>query len=266
MDDASPFSKRNVASPLRQRLLRLKRELQPRLGAAELITKLMLIPDAASSSLTGALPLREFDLESTPDGRKIWEAFPDLMVDPVQAQAALAFLLVRYGVSSVVSLGPSATPVFLENRQILGTPIGFDYSHVSHGQAQNIMWSRTAMLIDGLIGLLKSEPYGDGTLWDRSVIYVATDFGRSRDRPAEAATFSSAHELNNANLFISPLIRGNRIYGGVDKKTLKFYGFDRKTGEPAPGTVMREGDLYSLVAHAVDITFPGRTDMTAALR
>ncbi|MFM2419190.1 MAG: hypothetical protein RL385_3913 [Pseudomonadota bacterium] len=266
LEATSAFAARYAESPLRRRFVELQGKLSSGLMDANLISKLMVVPDADGSSLSGALPLTPFDLESSPDGRKVWSAFPEVMTDSLHAQGALAFLLARYGVSSVVSLGPSSRPVFLDDGRILGTPISFDYSHVDHQSCQNIMWSRMGMLLDGLITLLKGEPLGEGTMWDRSLIYVATDFGRGRDRPSGASQWGSVHELNNANLFISPMLKGNRMFGGIDLETLRFHGFDRKTGEADPGVMLREADLYSLVAHAFDVEFEGRTDMRALLR
>jgi hypothetical protein len=266
LDEASPFAAANAQSALRKRVLELRDHLSANLMAADLITKLMVIPDAKNKSVAGGLPLSERDLASSPDGQKIWTAFPNVMTDTLHAQGALAFLLAKHGVSSVVTLGPSANPVFLPDGTVLGTPISFDYSHVNHTTAQNVMWSRLGAQLDGLITLLKNEPLGTGSMWDRSLIYVATEFGRGKHKEVGSGSFASAHELNNANLFISPMLKGNRLFGGLDPETMMFYGFDRRTGEPAKGTMLREGDLYSLVAHVFDVQFAARTDMTAVLR
>jgi hypothetical protein len=266
LDQISPFAAAHAQSGLRKRFLELRDQLSLDMMSADLITKLMVIPDASSQGVAGGLRLSERDLESSPDGQKIWSAFPNVMTDALHAQGALAFLLARTGVSSVITLGPSSTPAFLPDGTILGTPISFDYSHVDHLAGQNVMWSRVGAQLDGLITLLKNEPLGTGSMWDRSLIYVATDFGRGKQKAAGARTWSSPHELNNANLFISPMLKGNRLFGGIDPTTMMFYGFDRRTGEPAPGTMMREGDLYSLVAHVFDVGFGERTDMTAVLR
>jgi hypothetical protein len=260
LDQASPFASAHAASALRRRYVELRDTLSTNLMNANLISKLMVIPDA-STGLPGGLRLHERDLESSPDGQKIWSAFPNVMTDAMHAQGALAFLAAKMGVSSVVTLSPGAT-VYLPDGMVLGTPIGFDYSHVDHVIGQNVMWSRLGALVDGLITLLKSEPLGSGSMWDRSFIYVATEFGRSKRK--EGGT--SGHELNNANLFISPMVKGNRMFGGIDPTNMMFYGFDRRTGEPAKGTMMREADLYSLVAHAFDVQFEGRTDMSAVFR
>jgi hypothetical protein len=265
LDQASAFAAANAQSPLRKRFLDLRDRLSGDLMAADLISKLMIIPDA-QSGVAGGLKLSERDLTASPAGQKVWTAFPNLMTDSVQAQGALAFLIALMGVSNVITLGPSANPVFLPDGTVLGAPISFDYSHVDHVIGQNVMWSRVGMLLDGLITLLKNEPLGSGSMWDRSFIYVATEFGRGKRKDVGASSWASAHELNNANLFISPMVKGNRVFGGVDLATMMYHGFDRGSGEPAPGTMMREGDLYSLVAQAFDVQFDGRTDMSAVLR
>jgi len=260
LEDATPQAERWANSRLRQRILALRRELQPAIEEADLITKLMLLQAG------GGVDLSSRGLASSPELPALLEQFPELATDRLQAQAALAFLLVRYGLSSVVTFGPSFMPDF-SSTGIDGTPIAFDFSHNDHVTTQNVMWRRTLKVVDGLITLLQRQPHGDGTLWDRSLIYVATDFGRTKTRPpGSGAYFGSGHDLNNGNLFISPLLRGNRVFGGVDPQTCLTYGFDLATGAPNRGAVMREGHLYSLVCHALGIDFPGRYDMSALLR
>ncbi|MBL8742404.1 MAG: hypothetical protein JNK04_14950, partial [Myxococcales bacterium] len=186
-------------------------------------------------------------------------------------QAAVGFLLARYGFSASVTLGPSFVPSFLDSGKIVDTPLIFDYSHSDHVTAQNVMWRRMMAVVDGLITLLKEEDYlGDtdlGPMWDRSLVYVATDFGRTKTRPSGSSlTFGSGHDLSNGNVLLSPLLRGNRVFGGVDPATLATYGFEPKTGDADRDRVMREGDIYSLVAHALDVPFDGRVDMPALVR
>ncbi|MCA9606282.1 MAG: hypothetical protein KC619_11835 [Myxococcales bacterium] len=264
LDDASAFGARHASSPLRQRYLELRRDVLPRLEREDLIHRLLMIRSSED------LPLERYDLGLSPEQTaqldRLEEVFPDLAVDGLQAQAALGFLLARHGFSSAVALGPGFAPNFLPGGEIPDTPIAFDFSHTDHVVSQNVMWSRIAMVLDGLVTLLKETPHGDGSMWDRSLVYVATDFGRTKERPSGSLSFSSGHHLNNGNLFLSPMLKGNRVFGGVDPRTCLTYGFDPATGEPAPGTVMREGHLYSLVAQAMDIDFPGRHDMSGCLR
>ncbi|MEM9187817.1 MAG: hypothetical protein AAGF12_01475 [Myxococcota bacterium] len=262
LEHASPFAAAHGSSPLRTRMLGLQQEVT-RLEDAGLIRRLLLIGDAEG------IPTAELGLaQSSEDAaqlQRIREVFPGIGEDSLQAQAALGFLLARHGVACAISLGPSFAPNFLDDGSIPDTPIAFDYSHTAHIPAQNIMWSRLAMVIDGLVTLLSETPHGEGSMWDRSLIYVATDFGRSKDRPTDSQTFGSGHHLNNGNLFLSPMLKGNRVYGGVDPETGLTFGVD-ENGTPAPGSVLREGHLYSLVAQAMDIDFAGRIDMSALLQ
>lgn len=55
------------------------------------------------------------------------------------------------------------------------------------------------------------------------------------------------------------------MFGGVDPSTLLTHGFNLQTGESDPGAVLREPEVYSLVAQALDIDFPGRRDLSAVL-
>lgn len=197
------------------------------------------------------------------------DAFPLLYQDTWEARAALGFALAYFGVSCSVTVGLDFDPVAVDN-SLISTPLAFDYSHNDHRVSQNLMWGRTCRLVDGLITLLKTFDYlGDpslGKMWDRSLIYVATDFGREKARPSGASSWGTGHHLNNGSLLISPLLRGNAVYGGVDRKTLLTYGFDRATGKPDPGVLMREGDVYSAIATALGIEFEGRRDMSALVR
>jgi hypothetical protein len=225
----------------------------------DLISKLMML-----SSAPGGAALSEWDLEASPSGAAVNDKFPLLATDPLDAQGALAFLLARYGISCAVCLGPSASPVFESADNMLQPPIAFDWSHNDHVGAQNSMWSRVLKTVDGLIDLLKATDYMDdpslGKMWDRSLIYIATEFGR------EKTGNGTAHDLNNGSVIISPLIRGNRVYGGVDPATGRTYGCDPTTGEPTPGAVSSERHLFSALAHALDVDFDGRIDWPSLVR
>jgi hypothetical protein len=261
IDDASNFGVTFRDAPMRQ-VYRDQRRLTSSLEDADLITKLMMVRD-----IPGALPLNDYNLSSSEDEPLVRAQFPGLFDDPLQAQAALAFLLVKSGVSCAVSMSPSFNPLLGNNPN---TPLAFDFSHTNHTFSQYAMWSRILRVTDGLIRLLKATNVNDdpaqGTLWSRSVVYIATDFGRDKTRPANSFEFGTGHNLNNGNIVVSPLVRGNRIYGGVDPETALTYGFDRTTGDPVPGSNMHEGDVYSAVAHALDINFDGRLNMPAIVR
>jgi hypothetical protein len=231
----------------------------PGMEASDLITKLMMLPPDATER-----PLIEQGLETSADGQLVLSTYPNLMKDPFDAQAALAFLLVKNGVSCAVTLSPSSSPVFAEGgARAYTAPLGFDWSHTDHRGAQNAMWGRVMHVVDGLVDLLKGaeRPGGGGSLWDQSLIYIATEFGRDK-----IAVGGSGHHLNNGNVLVSPLLNGNRVYGGVDPQTALTHGFDPSTGDPTPNAVMREGDVYSAVCHALDIDFAGRHDMPCMIR
>ena len=151
------------------------------------------------------------------------------------------------------------------------TPLAFDFSHSNHVLTQYAMWSRILKVTDGLITLLKNQQWDDddesqGTMWDRSLVYIASDFGRDKLRPPNSFEFGTGHHLNNGNVIISPLLNGGRVYGDVDAATGLTFGFDRRTGLAAPGTLMHEQDVYSVIAQALDIDFDGRIDIPAMVR
>ena len=80
--------------------------------------------------------------------------------------------------------------------------------------------------VDSLITLLKAkefDPVTHETFWDRSMVYIATDFGRTRVRPSGSASFGTGHDLNNGVLMISPMVKGNTILGGVDQMSTQTY-------------------------------------------
>jgi hypothetical protein len=230
--------------------------------AEDLITKLMLFPDSEE------MPLAAHGLKGSAIGQKVREAFPNYEFDPLEAQAALAFMLLRYGVSVTVTIGPEGSAVFkkgvklgeggLGEGDIVNPPISFDFSHQANREVQALMWNRQLSIADRLVSLLKSEEFAGGqSFWDRSMIYFATEFGRTRRRPANTMTFGSGHDLNNGSLIVSPMANGGRVLGGVDPATMLTYGFDPETGRPEPGRNMTEPEMYAGIAHALGIDTPG---------
>jgi hypothetical protein len=103
-------------------------------------------------------------------------------------------------------------------------------------------------------------------MWDRSLVYIATEFGRDKQRPAGAASWGTAHHLNNGSVLISPLLKGNAVYGGVDPKTGLTYGFDPVTGAPDKKSIFTESDVYSVIAKALDLDVPAARDFPAIVR
>lgn len=271
LDPLSRFNRAFGSSPRIQQWQALRGDRQAALEAADLITKLMIVPDSAQA------PLGAHGLESSPAGQLVRERLPNYAKDPLEAQAALAFLLLKYRVSVSVTLGPSFDAVIADGASggslpegaITNPPIAFDFSHQGHRSTQAFMWDRILRVADALIDLLKSEELGDGvSMWDRTLLYVAPDFGRGKTRPAGAEEFGSAHDLNNGVMLLSPLVRGNTLLGGVDANTGLTYGFDPATGAPDPGRTMTEAEIYAGIVQAlgVDTSGSGLPDMPAMRR
>lgn len=230
------------------------RERQPRLEEQDLFTKLSILGDEE--------PLAEFGLASTPDAALVRARFPELAFNPLESQAALAFLLIKYGISTSVTISPGPE-VFVRptgTAELLNLPAAFDNSHLQHRDCQAFMWSRMLGVIDGLIDLLRAEVYDEATgesLWDRTLIYMATDFGRSRRRDNGSETFGTGHDLNNGVLLVSPLVNGNTVLGGVDPSSTMTYGFDPTTGDPDPSREFSEAELYAGILQALDVSTEG---------
>lgn len=229
-----------------------------------------------ASGLSRAVGLVDLPgLPTAPELDRIRELLPDVSGDPFEAQAALAFLLVKNGGSCAVGLSPSdalaaepgASPT--EQGAITNPALAFDSSHNLHRVGQHVMWSRLLRVTDALITLLKEaeDPRHSGSsLWSRSLIYVATEFGRTRTRPTGVTRFGTGHFQNNGVVLASPLLHGGRSYGGLDPMTSLTYGFDRSTGAPAPGTKMAESDVYSVICQALDVDFPDRPSIPSMVR
>jgi hypothetical protein len=262
LDRETVFAKTFGRSPLIARYLEQRRFGIQELEKADLIEKLLLMDPANVKASVGLSPGALT--------AELFKRFPGLLEHDVQAQLGLGFLLAYHGVSASITFGFRSDPVITKEGGVITAPIAFDYSHSGHRAAQSVMWGNLAALLDTFISLLKQYDYmGDpslGKLWDRSLIYVATDFGRTKTRQSGASAWGSGHDLNNGSLLISPLIKGNRVYGGVDPKTCLTYGFDRSSGNPDRGVEFEEAALYGAIAHALDINYPGREDCPVLLR
>ena len=264
LDPGSPFHRTFQRSERLQRWLR-QRGMQPDIEARDLITKLNVFSDGAQA------PLLEYGLAPSPDTDRVREQIPGLLADPLDAQAALAFLLLKYRVSVTVTISPGFELVVPPEGNMPNLPLAFDFSHISHRATQAVMWQRTLDVADRLIELLASEELDPATgesFWDRTIIYIPTDFGRSRSRQDGADQFSSGHHLNNGNLIISPLANGNMVLGGVDPDTGLTYGFDPRTGAPDPGRHMTEAEVYAGILQALGVSTTGSNlpDMPAMRR
>jgi hypothetical protein len=254
LDPEAIFTRTFSKSPRLQRWF-AQRTQSVALEQANLLEKLNIVNDQ--------FPTEAFGIATSPDAAKLQQAFPRHGSDPFEAQAALAFLLFKHGVSCAASISPSFNGLTIGS-DIVNPPIAFDFSHNDHRATQAYMWSRILGVVDKLIALMKAEPYGGSSMWDHTLIYVATDFGRTRTRPPNATVFSSGHDLNNGVLMISPMVKGNTVLGGVDPATTLCYGFNAATGAPLPGDhETNEAKIYSGVLHAMGADTTGLPDASA---
>jgi hypothetical protein len=233
----------------------LQRGMQADLEAQDLITKLNMFTDSPQ------YPLGEYGLQASPDAAMLQSVFPLMDEDPLEAQAALAYLLIKNRVSVTVTISPTFNLILTESGELPNPPLAFDYSHNGHQNTQAVMWKRVLSVADRLIDLLSSVEYDSDTgesFWDRSLIYVATDFGRSRGRQAPDADFGSGHHLNNGVVVLSPMVKGDTVLGNVDKQTALTYGWDRTSG--ADLTVNDhnpEADVFAGILRALGVDTAG---------
>jgi hypothetical protein len=262
LDGRTEFGRTFGASPALQRWLQRRAEA-PGLEDAGLMEKLLYLPDTPQS------PLAALGLTTGPDAERVRAAFPLYLSDPLEAQAALAYLLIVNRVSVSVTLGPGLSPNVGGQQIVDSPPLAFDFSHSAHRGTQALMWSRLLSVADRLIGLLQEAEYADGqSFWDRSLVYFASDFGRSRRRPEGASEFGSGHHLNNGSLIVSPMANGGQVLGGVDPDTTLTYGFDPATGRPEPGREMAEAEIFAGILQALGVSTAGTglRDMRAMRR
>lgn len=272
LDPGSRFAKVFGASERLRHWTRIRGDQRRLIESLGLIDKLLVSADGPDN------PLSAFGLSASPDGERVRAVFPHYDKDPLEAQAALAFLLIKHRVSCTVTLGPPGSFVFvggddgsqvLPDDSVTNPPIAFDFSHQAHRSVQTLMWHRMYRVMDGLIRLLREEEFGGGqSLWDRSMIYMATDFGREKKRPAGAEEWGTSHDLDNGVLVVSPLANGGRILGEVDGNTGRTYGFDPQTGDAVRGSHMDERQIFAGILHAmgVDTSGSGLPDMRAMRR
>lgn len=228
LDNASPFVARHARSRLLEGFRRNRRDTVPLMEELELITRLSMVSQGVVPQLgTYGIAAENAQVDQLAQvGR-----FTDLITDPFMAQAALAFLLVKSGASCAVAIGAPQSPIAGPGYPGFGftlrhTPIAYDFSHTDHEPTQAAMWDRTLFMTDGLIRLLKATPMGSGTMWDKSVVYIATEFGRTTTKPSGNGQYGTGHELNNGVALVSPLLRGGRVYGEADPDTGMTTGVD----------------------------------------
>jgi hypothetical protein len=254
LDPESVFGITFQNSPRLQRWYAQRGDSLQKLEAMDLITKLNILPDMPPQT-----PLTEYGLSASPDAAQLRQVFPNFFTDTFEGQAAAAFLLLKYRVSVAVTIGPSFNVVVTNT--IANPPLAFDFSHQDLRGSQAFMWNRLTTVIDRLITLLQAEPYDttSGTsLWDHTLIYVATDFGRSKQRPANATSFGAGHDLDNGFLMLSPMLKGNTVLGGVNPNDLTSYKFDTETGAQVPTNgLSNERDVFAGVVHTLGVDTSG---------
>lgn len=257
LDAASPFVARHSRSHMLDAFRRNRTQTVPLMEELDLITKLLMVGNESG------VPLDTYGLipESATLEKLSTAGFSNLVADPFMAQAALAYLLAKSGASCAVAISAPNAPMAGPGYPGFGftlkhTPIAFDFSHTDHEATQLAMWDRTLLMADGLITLLKATPVeGGGTMWDRSLVYIPTEFGRTITRPAGEDEFGTGHELNNGVVVASPLIQGNRVYGTVDPATGLTSGVD-DDGEAStdPVHVRQEHHVAATIGRALGHT------------
>jgi hypothetical protein len=263
LDPESAFYKTFRKSKKIQKWMAQRGATKDQIQTLDLITKLTIIPDRPPE-----FPLAEYGLAQTPDGQRILDAFPGVEIDPLHAQAALGYLLIKYGVSTSVTLSPSFNPVIIDLPQggilLLLPPLAYDNSHSAHRQTQAFMWFRVLDLIDKMSDLLKEDQFLDTgeSLYDRSLFYVATDFGRTKGRQNGSANFGSGHDLNNGALIVCPKAKSG-VFGGVDKATCTTHGFNLTNGTVDEGRTTFEHELYAGILQLLGVETPGLPDVKA---
>lgn len=277
LEQVSPFAQTFATARRRRDLLWSRANTEPRLEEADLIRELFFVED-----LGEILPLTEYGLGSSAEAGRVVDALPRAFPqdtsgnpeDRLQAQAALAYLLLRTGASTAVTLTEPGTDGFL----------AFDQSHQSHRNAQETHWDRVLNVADRLIGLLKtaewSGPNGpDGSsYWDRTMIVFATEFGRDKWDPG--GTFGTGHHLNNGLLAVSPLLQGNQSLGEADPNNGFTTGWDPVTGASTPYEGLEPGEdplftdpnlppseepIYGTLAHALGVSYEGQETLPVVL-
>jgi hypothetical protein len=244
LERESTFARTFPTSRVRQDLLARRRDHDPLMEEQNLIEELLFVPDMGKLfplSQYGITPSDEVDLieDYLDDAQPVTTSA--VAEDRFEAQAALAYLLIRNEVATAITLTDPGTDGFL----------AFDNSHTDHLTAQADHWDRALKVASKLIQLLKSAEYIDpagkatGTsYWDRTMIVFATEFGR--DKWNTGSGFGTGHNMNNGILAVSPLLDGGKALGEADPDNGHICGYDLETGEPERfrGITPGEDPLY----------------------
>jgi len=278
LETLSPFAQTFPGARTRRDLLQARRTIEPTLETSDLIQKLLFVPD-----LGDAFPLNAWGITPSDEAGRILDRLPGAFPanangtpdDRLEAQAALAYLLLRTGSSVAVTMTQPGTDGFL----------AFDQSHQNHRTAQRVHWNRVLRVADDLIDLLATAEYvgPDGptgtSIWDRTMIVFATEFGRDKWDVGDG--FGTGHHLNNGLLVTSPLLRGNQTLGQPDPNNGFLCGWDRETGAPTPFDGLEPGEdplfddvrqppseeaVYGTLLQALDVNFEGQQTLPAVLK
>lgn len=250
----SDYLRSNLDDPMWTRW-REHRDRVQLLEASAAVQKLNLNPS------TDERPFDDYGLPTSPDLPRLREAFPRLADDPFEAQAALAFLLLKHRFSVAVTISVAPQQLRL-NGELVNAGSAFDAAHGIHRPNQALMWTRLLNVADRLIELLKSELYdGSGqTLWDRTVMFLPTEFGRGQYRQNYDELFGTAHDLEGAQVVVSPLANGGTVLGEVNRSTGRLIGFDPErlthVADPAR-TGISEAETYAGILHMLGVPTPG---------
>ena len=250
-EELDPESKFWQTFQLSEKLNRWKKQREedlPTIETAEVLQKL--------NFGLGHPSLPEFDQN---DLAALETVFGNLSIDPLEDQAAMAYLLLKHGLSVATTISPNWNMVTHPGggpNNILNPPLSFDYSHTQHRITQTIMWQRMLSVVDGLINLLSTTEHPESpgaSLWEHTVIYMATDFGRSKGRQN-----GSGHHLNNGSAVLSGgLLNGNTLLGGVEPTTGMTYGYNPMNGAPDDTVEMAEDVLYAGILQALGVDTSG---------
>lgn len=270
LDVGTPFAQ-TFRNSERLALWKAQRDQSPGFDEANLIEKLIFINDSAD------VPLNAYGLGSAPETELLLGTFTDL-ADPLERQAALAYLMIKHRISTTVTLAQSFAPVTGGPYLLKNGPLSFDGSHNDHRATQAVHWFNLMTVAGKLIDLLKNTPSGEeGTsnLWEHTMIHIPTDFGRDKRRVNTqsaadplGAVWGTGHEMNNGCVTLSPLVNGNHVLGGVNPDTGITHGFDLATGAEDPSRKTSESELFAglLQALSIDTSSTNLPDVPAMRR
>jgi hypothetical protein len=258
VDVKSNFFKTFKNSPTLSRWLTQRNEIIDRFEGQELAKRLFFLDSKTP-------------LKASPEAINVRSVFNDYAVDPLDAQAIAGYLSLTSNSSTAITLGPSFAAAVKPVEEgvspltgFINTPIGFDLSHQNHRGTQAMQWNRALRVAGKLIELLKGTPFASSgkSYWEHTVMYFATDFGRDRIRPTDAQSWGTGHHVENASLIVSPLLRGNSIFGGAkidqDSRDFKLYGFNRQTGATDENeNIATEKEIFTALLTLLDVDLQG---------